>query len=112
MTVEQFGRLLHAIHHQAAARREELEPVFRDTSFFESLRLEPYYAYTAAKRRKPPRFCATLIAETRAVRATLAHGDFSPKNILVRDDGIVLLDHEVIHWGDPAFDSAFRSRLF
>ncbi len=110
-TVEQFGLLLHAIHHQAAARREELEPVFRDTSFFESLRLEPYYAYTADRTPQAAAFLRALIADTRAVRATLAHGDYSPKNILVRDDGIVLLDHEVIHWGDPSFDIGFSLAL-
>jgi thiamine kinase-like enzyme len=35
------------------------------------------------------------------------HGDYSPKNILLHDGRLVLLDHEVIHWGDPAFDLGF-----
>jgi len=35
------------------------------------------------------------------------HGDFSPKNILVDADRLVLLDHEVACYGDPAFDIAF-----
>jgi Ser/Thr protein kinase RdoA (MazF antagonist) len=35
------------------------------------------------------------------------HGDYSPKNILVHQDRLVLLDHEVIHFGDPAFDVGF-----
>jgi aminoglycoside phosphotransferase (APT) family kinase protein len=38
----------------------------------------------------------------------LVHGDFSPKNLLVAPDGmVVLVDHEVAHFGDPAFDLAF-----
>jgi Ser/Thr protein kinase RdoA (MazF antagonist) len=48
-----------------------------------------------------------LIEETLKVRLTLVHGDYSPKNILVFDDRLVLLDHEVAHYGDPAFDVGF-----
>jgi len=110
--VEQFGRLLGGIHRQALARREELEPIFRDSSFFESLRLEPYYAYSAGQTTEAGAFLRELMAETRATRLTLAHGDFSPKNILVRNKGLVLLDHEVIHWGDPAFDVGFSLTHF
>ena len=35
------------------------------------------------------------------------HGDYSPKNMLVRGENIFLIDFEVVHWGDPAFDAAF-----
>ncbi len=38
---------------------------------------------------------------------TIVHGDFSPKNILVHEQRLVLLDHEVVHIGDPAFDIGF-----
>ncbi len=110
--VEQFGRLLGGIHRGALARREELEPIFRDGSFFESLRLEPYYAYSAGQTAEAGAFLRELIAETRAARVTLVHGDFSPKNILVRNERLVLLDHEVIHWGDPAFDLGFSLTHF
>ena len=47
------------------------------------------------------------MAETRARRITLVHGDYSPKNILVHQNRLILLDHEVIHFGDPAFDIGF-----
>ena len=110
--VRQFGRLLAAIHHGSARRRAELEPVFRDTSFFESLRVEPYYAFSARQTPAAAEFLGALIAETRATRLSLVHGDFSPKNILVREGRLVLLDHEVIHWGDPAFDLGFSLAHF
>ena len=45
-----------------------------------------------------------------SVRECLVHGDYSPKNLLVepdRPEAVTLLDHEVCHWGDPAFDTAF-----
>jgi thiamine kinase-like enzyme len=37
----------------------------------------------------------------------LVHGDFSPKNILVSRERLVLLDCEAAWFGDPAFDAAF-----
>jgi len=39
---------------------------------------------------------------------TLVHGDYSPKNLLVGpDQKLVIIDFEVAHYGDPAFDVAF-----
>jgi 5-methylthioribose kinase len=105
--VEQFSRLIGTIHSAATARRAEVEPTFADRSFFESLRLEPYYAYTAAQVPDVAPFYAGLIDGTRARRHTLVHGDYSPKNVLVYQGRLVLLDHEVIHFGDPAFDLGF-----
>jgi aminoglycoside phosphotransferase (APT) family kinase protein len=110
--VRQFGRLLADIHHGAMSRRAELEPIFRDTSFFESLRVEPYYAFSGRQTPAAAEFLEALIAETRATRRSLVHGDFSPKNVLVREERLVLLDHEVIHWGDPAFDLGFSLAHF
>jgi 5-methylthioribose kinase len=42
----------------------------------------------------------------------LVHGDYSPKNVLIREGTLVLLDHEVIHFGDPAFDLGFSLTHF
>jgi 5-methylthioribose kinase len=47
-----------------------------------------------------------LIEENRGQCITLV-GDYSPKNILVHEGHLVLLDHEVVHFGDPAFDLGF-----
>jgi aminoglycoside phosphotransferase (APT) family kinase protein len=105
--VGQFAELLATIHGQAWRRGAELAPEFADRRFFESLRLEPYYAFTAAQVPAAAAFLNRLIAETRPVRDTLVHGDFSPKNILIAGPRMVLLDHEVVHWGDAAFDLGF-----
>ncbi len=105
--IVQFGQLLGAIHRNAKTLRGDLETAFSDTSFFESLRLEPYYAYSAQQTPDASAFMNDLIAETRAHRTTLVHGDYSPKNVLVHNGRLILLDHEVIHWGDPAFDIGF-----
>lgn len=105
--VRQFGALLGAIHRCSVAERDALAVEFEDRSFFESLRLEPYYRHTAAQHPAAHAFFDALIAETLAVRVALVHGDYSPKNILVHRGQLVLLDHEVIHFGDPAFDVGF-----
>jgi tRNA A-37 threonylcarbamoyl transferase component Bud32 len=106
-----FGALLGTIHSHALVMEHEVAPAFDDRSFFESLRIEPYYAFAASNVPAAAAFLHELIASTRQRRITLVHGDFSPKNILFRnlsiDPQLVLLDHEVIHWGDPAFDLGF-----
>ncbi|QOV89075.1 phosphotransferase family protein [Humisphaera borealis] len=105
--VRQFADLLAGIHRNSWLRRKELAPVFDDRGFFESLRLEPYYAYTASQVPESAAFYDRLIVETRSRRFSIVHGDYSPKNVLVHDGRLILLDHEVIHWGDPSFDLGF-----
>jgi tRNA A-37 threonylcarbamoyl transferase component Bud32 len=103
----QFGELLGLIHRRSSESGEDVRGAFTDRTFFESLRIEPYYVYAATQLPDASTFLHELIRDTRARPLTLVHGDYSPKNILVRDGRLVLLDHEVIHWGDPAFDVGF-----
>jgi 5-methylthioribose kinase len=105
--VVQFARLLGDIHRRSAESRGDIEKLFEDRSFFESLRLEPYYRYTASQVPQAGPFLLGLVDRTLARRLTLVHGDYSPKNVLVHAGRLVLLDHEVIHFGDPAFDLGF-----
>jgi tRNA A-37 threonylcarbamoyl transferase component Bud32 len=110
--VRQFGELLAGIHRRASERRTEIVSVFDDRSVFESLRLEPYYIYTAAQVPEARSFMGQLVDSVRNRRLTLVHGDYSPKNILVHAGRLILLDHEVIHFGDPAFDLGFSLAHF
>jgi Ser/Thr protein kinase RdoA (MazF antagonist) len=105
--VQQFGRLLGTIHRNASQQGVQIAPIFDDRSFFVSLRIEPYYGYTASQTPEAASFLNALIDDTLACRTTLTHGDYSPKNILVYNHQLILLDHEVIHFGDPAFDLGF-----
>lgn len=104
---EGLGSLLGTIHRASHSRGAEVTRVFEDRTFFETLRVEPYYRYTAGRVAPAKPFLDLLITDTLATRVALVHGDFSPKNVLVYDGRLVLLDHEVIHWGDPAFDVGF-----
>ena len=105
--VEQFAAILGSIHREGWERRDSLATEFDDRSFFESLRLEPYYLYSAQQVPAAATFLHDLVSTTRSTRYTLVHGDYSPKNVLIHDDRLVLLDHEVIHFGDGAFDLGF-----
>lgn len=80
---------------------------FADLMPLEQGRLDPYHR-TAAEAH--PDLAGKIEAEIErllATRTTLVHGDFSPKNIISYGDTILMLDFEVAHWGDPAFDPAF-----
>ena len=110
--VRQFGHLLATIHRRSAERRSEVFDVFEDRTFFETLRVEPYYSYTASQVPAASSFLTDLAAAVRARRLAIVHGDYSPKNILLHDGRLILLDHEVIHFGDPAFDLGFSLAHF
>ncbi len=81
--------------------------VFDDRTFFLNLRVEPYYQYTANRVPAAAAFLGDLVDATLARRLALVHGDFSPKNVLVHAGRLMVIDYEVIHWGDPAFDLGF-----
>jgi aminoglycoside phosphotransferase (APT) family kinase protein len=102
-----FAEVLAAIHFRSSANAEGFRETFRDRSWFESLRLEPYYEYSAERITEVRPFLDELLEETRSTQLALVHGDYSPKNILIYGDRFVLLDHEVAHFGDPAFDVGF-----
>src|ERR1700740_149942 len=105
--ITQFGRLLANVHGRGYDLRQELFPTFQDREFFETLRLEPYYQFTGERVPEAASFLHDLIEANRTHCVTLVHGDYSPKNILVYQGRLVLLDHEVVHIGDPAFDLGF-----
>lgn len=108
----QFGLLLGTIHRQSSESALELSKLFADTSYFKTLRLEPYYIYAAQKTAEAGTFLNTLAKETLHHKHCLVHGDFSPKNTLIYQNRLILLDYEVVHFGDPAFDVGFALTHF
>lgn len=100
------GRLLGRLHARTW-RDSEVARKLADTSFFEELRIDPYYRHVArAQPDLAPAF-DRLIQSLAEHPRCLVHGDFSPKNLLVYDRGVMLVDFEVGHFGDPAFDLGF-----
>jgi aminoglycoside phosphotransferase (APT) family kinase protein len=100
------GNLLAHIHRQSTADAEAARR-FDTTPNFSQLRIEPYLLATGEKNPFLRRMIQSEAARLAGTRECLVHGDFSPKNILVSADRMVLLDGEVAWYGDPAFDVAF-----
>jgi 5-methylthioribose kinase len=97
-----LGRLLGIWHGDAAAAA-----AFDEWDSFEQLRIDPYYREVA---RRHPALSADVLGYAAALatrRSAFVHGDFSPKNVLVGDGAVWVIDFEVAHRGDPAFDVAF-----
>jgi hypothetical protein len=78
-----------------------------DREVFDALRIDPYYRYVAAQFADSAGPLARLVDSVWSHRFCLVHGDFSPKNLLVWPDGLLLVDFETGHYGDPAFDLGF-----
>lgn len=100
------GRILGIIHRNTHGD-PALEKTFDSTSNFHQLRLNPYLLTTG---RRHPSLQSLFTVEAERIASTrqcLIHGDYSPKNMLVRDGRLVVLDCEVAWYGDPSFDLAF-----
>jgi len=100
------GRLLGKIHAHSADD-PEARGCFQTLAEFEQLRIEPYLLFTGRRHPQLKNRFEAEAARLRRARSVLAHGDFSPKNILVSSGRIVLVDCEVAWYGDAAFDVAF-----
>ncbi|MBC7854097.1 MAG: phosphotransferase [Pirellulaceae bacterium] len=100
------GTLLGTLH-AGSWRNTHISARLDDRTFFDSLRLDPYYRCLAVVYPDLAGALNKLIDDTYATRLCLVHGDFSPKNLLISPGQIWLIDFEVGHFGDPAFDLGF-----
>ncbi len=80
---------------------------FDNAEDFDALRLDPYLRFTAGRHPQLAEALLGMADRMKAMRATLVHGDVSPKNILIRSGAPVILDAECATMGDPAFDVTF-----
>jgi 5-methylthioribose kinase len=103
---EAVGRMLASLV-SASWRDRDSEREFGDQTVFDQLRLDPYYRTTALRHPDLGPHFERLIRESSVRRVSLVHGDWSPKNFLVSSGAVTAIDFEVIHFGDPSFDSAF-----
>jgi tRNA A-37 threonylcarbamoyl transferase component Bud32 len=104
-----LGQVLAAWH--ADTSTGGLPERFADALPFEQLRVSPYYRTVAERLPDLAEPVGAYVEAMAGRRRCLVHGDFSPKNVLVGGAGaeaaLWVLDFEVAHLGDPAFDLAF-----
>ena len=102
----ELGRVL-APWHSETSGLTEVTPLCDDQDSFRQLRTDPFHRVIAELH---PDLAPTILRcadELERRRDCLVHGDFSPKNILVGDDGLWVIDFEVAHIGAPVFDLAY-----
>ena len=100
------GTLMATIHG-ASFGDAEVHARFQTWPNFFALRVEPYLLTTGSRHPKLRNFFEEEAERLRRTSLALVHGDFSPKNILISRERLVLLDCEAAWFGDPAFDAAF-----
>jgi len=100
------GRLLGRLH-AGSWNQPEIAKALDDREIFDELRLDPYYRKVAEVYPALRPAIDRLLASTWAERWSLVHADFSPKNLLVYPGGLLMVDFETGHYGDPAFDLGF-----
>lgn len=99
---EVLGKL-HASSWQSDAVRSR----FATLPNFHALRIEPYLLTTAARVPEVADILRAEAARLAETKLALVHGDYSPKNLLVGPQRLIVLDAECAWFGDPAFDTAF-----
>lgn len=77
-----------------------------DKSFFRQLRLEAYFQASARAVPEVAEQLEMLVEVMDSASTCFTHADYTPKNFLVSNGRLFLLDYEVAHVGHFAFDPA------
>ncbi len=98
---------LVTIHNESAGKADVKED-FSEYKTFYQLRISPYLEFLATRHPQLAPVIQDMIKKLDETHVAVVHADYSPKNILVLPDrNICILDYEIAHYGDPAFDLAF-----
>ena len=93
--------------HRTSFGIPELKSRFDTTPNFHQLRTDPYLLTTGRRHPDLQKAFEQEALRLEQTRECLVHGDYSPKNMLIGNGRMVLLDCEVAWYGEPAFDVAF-----
>ncbi len=102
----ELGRRLgrwHLDSHQSS----EVMARFSNRTAFQQLRVEPFYQWVSSQQADLSVTIGRVVERMLDTRTCLVHGDLSPKNILITPSRLWVIDWEVAHYGDPAFDIGF-----
>jgi aminoglycoside phosphotransferase (APT) family kinase protein len=97
-----LGRL-----HAGSWLEDAAQERFATLPNFHALRIEPYLLTTASRVPEAADILRAEAARLAQTKLALVHGDYSPKNLLVAPQRLIVLDAECAWFGHPAFDTAF-----
>ncbi len=103
---QECGQLLGTLHAESWLN-EDIRRQVGDRTLFDELRVDPYYRTLAKGHPGYRTRIEELIDSLGRHPRSLVHADFSPKNLLIFDGGLMMVDFETGHYGDPAFDLGF-----
>nr|MBA2371311.1 phosphotransferase [Chloroflexota bacterium] len=101
----QAGHLLRCIH-DCTRDDPAVEARFVARPLLDQNRLDPWYRAAAQVHPDVAEAIEYAIERLLTVTRVLVHGDFVPKNVFLLDGGLLLLDYEVVHYGNPGYDVA------
>jgi 5-methylthioribose kinase len=101
-----LGEALAVWHAETARRLDDLDE-FADAALFVQQRIDPFHHYFLRSHPDLAPQVDAVVTGLLTRRTCLVHGDFSPKNVLVGEGGLWVLDWEIAHLGNPVFDLAF-----
>jgi hypothetical protein len=104
-TAAWLGQVLRRWHDHTDQR--PLPAQLENIEAFRQLRLDPYFTVSATRRPDLAPLIEHVADELTRRRRCLVSGDYSPKNVLVGQNGGWVIDWEAAHRGDPTFDVAF-----
>jgi 5-methylthioribose kinase len=100
-----LGEVLADWHSTSSADPDVLAR-FGDRTYFSQLRVSPFFERVAEVHPDLATRIRSVVERMMSRSVCLVHGDFSPKNMLVDDGFLWVLDWEIAHVGDPGFDLA------
>jgi thiamine kinase-like enzyme len=100
------GRYLATIQNESR-KNSGIKKHFNRNDIYVEGRINPYYRVLPAIHPEIKDRIASLVRTSLNRRMTLSLTDYSPKNMMVKGNQLMLIDQEGAHWGDPCFDSAF-----
>jgi 5-methylthioribose kinase len=100
---QRVGAVLGLMHEHTFVDHRAVEP-FRDHTVYVQLRVDPFYRRVQERRPEVAKAIEPIIERMLTTKEAICHGDYTPKNILVHDQGFTLVDYETAHFGDPTMD--------
>lgn len=107
MIGRELGSMLAAWHRRTWTPWPEAITFADGATQLEELRLRPFHERIAGRFASISPAVNDIVEELRSQRWCLVHGDFSPKNVLIADRFMWVIDPEVAHIGNPVLDIAF-----